>query len=194
MTAYRLLADIGGTNARFALQSAGSGCADIDVLPCRDYDDVGAAMDAYLARAEARGLAADGIRHAAIAIANPVEEDRVSMTNHHWSFSIEELRRQQGLGTLLVVNDFAALAMSLPHLEGSGRQRIGARSLRRHPPLPRLRQRQRRDHPAPDRRRSGPECAGCRWRNGVDDRGAHGECGGATPPHRARRARRCTRT
>ena len=42
MTAYRLLADIGGTNARFALQAAGSGCADIEVLSCRDYDGIGA--------------------------------------------------------------------------------------------------------------------------------------------------------
>jgi glucokinase len=125
MTAYRLLADIGGTNARFALQAEGSGCADIDVLACRDHDDIGAAMDAYLARAAARGLATDGIRHAAIAIANPVEGDDVSMTNHHWRFSIAALRAARRLETLLVVNDFAALAMALPHLDEAGRERIG---------------------------------------------------------------------
>jgi glucokinase len=126
MTAYRLLADIGGTNARFALQAAGAGCADIEVLACRDYDDIGAAMDAYLARAAARGHAPDGIRHAAIAIANPVEGDFVSMTNHHWRFSIAGLRAARGLETLLVVNDFAALAMALPHLDEAGRERIGS--------------------------------------------------------------------
>ena len=125
MTAYRLLADIGGTNARFALQAAGSSCADIEVLSCRDYDGIGAAMDAYLARAAARGLATDGIRHAAIAIANPVEGDFVSMTNHHWRFSIAALRDARGLATLLVVNDFAALAMALPHLDEAGRERVG---------------------------------------------------------------------
>ncbi|SFB76301.1 glucokinase [Massilia yuzhufengensis] len=121
----RLLADIGGTNARFALESASAGLADIDVLACADYPTLGAAMQAYLGQAAARGCAVQGLRHAAIAIANPVEEDRVSMTNHHWSFSIEELRVQQGLATLLVVNDFAALAMSLPHLGLDGRERIG---------------------------------------------------------------------
>ncbi|CAN7625830.1 glucokinase [Massilia sp. LjRoot122] len=120
----KLLADIGGTNARFALQS-GDGFDDIEVLACADYPTLGDAMQAYLAKAAARGLAADSVRHAAIAIANPVEDDRVSMTNHHWSFSIEALRRQQGLETLLVVNDFAALAMSLPHLAAEGRERIG---------------------------------------------------------------------
>lgn len=122
----RLLADIGGTNARFALQEPGQSMfADIEVLACADHATLGDAMRAYLGKAASRGLAVDGLRHAALAIANPVEEDRVSMTNHHWSFSIEALRVEQGLETLLVVNDFAALAMSLPHLEENGRERIG---------------------------------------------------------------------
>ncbi|MFC0250977.1 glucokinase [Massilia consociata] len=125
MRELRLLADIGGTNARFALESGAGQFADIEVLACADYATLGEAMGAYLGRAAARGLAADSVRQAALAIANPVEEDRVSMTNHHWSFSIEALRRQQGLDTLLVVNDFAALAMALPHLPPEGRLRIG---------------------------------------------------------------------
>ena len=125
MSALRLLADIGGTNARFALQPAGGGFADIEVLACRDYDHVKDAIAAYLARAAARGLATDGIRHAAIAIANPVEGDIVSMTNHHWRFSIAGLRAACGFMTLLVVNDFAALAQALPHIGAGGRERIG---------------------------------------------------------------------
>jgi glucokinase len=125
MNALRLLADIGGTNARFALQAPGEAFADIEVLACRDYDRIDDAIAAYLARAAARGLATDGIRHAAIAIANPVEGDVVSMTNHHWRFSIAGLRAACALGTLLVVNDFAALAQALPHLGTEGRVRIG---------------------------------------------------------------------
>jgi glucokinase len=122
----RLLADIGGTNARFALQEPGqSAFADIEVLACADYATLGEAMRAYLGQAASRGLDVTGLRQAALAIANPVEEDRVSMTNHHWSFSIEALREEQALETLLVVNDFAALAMSLPHLTAAGRERIG---------------------------------------------------------------------
>ena len=124
-TELRLLADIGGTNARFALESSDGRFEDIEVLACADYPTLGEAMQAYLGKAAGRGMPVSGVRHAALAIANPVEEDRVSMTNHHWSFSIEELRVQQGLTTLLVVNDFAALAMSLPHLAANGRERIG---------------------------------------------------------------------
>jgi glucokinase len=125
MSACRLLADIGGTNARFALQAPEGAFADIEVLACRDYDHVKDALDAYLARAAARGHATGGIRHAALAIANPVEGDVVSMTNHHWRFSIAGLKDACGLATLVVVNDFAALAQALPHLDAAGRERIG---------------------------------------------------------------------
>ncbi|CAH0315998.1 Glucokinase [Massilia sp. Bi118] len=122
----RLLADIGGTNARFALQQAGSaGFADIEVLACSDYPAIGDAVRAYLGKAAARGLAAEGVKRAAIAIANPVEGDEVSMTNHCWRFSISALKAELGLDALLVVNDFAALAMSLPHLKAEQRERIG---------------------------------------------------------------------
>jgi glucokinase len=126
LKSVRLLADIGGTNARFALQQAGAdGFADIEVLACGDYPTIDAAVRAYLARADARGLAVGGVKHAAIAIANPVEGDEVSMTNHCWRFSIAALKAALGLDTLLVVNDFAALAMSLPHLKAEQRERIG---------------------------------------------------------------------
>ena len=120
----RLLADIGGTNARFALHSEGRfDC--IEVLPCARHDTLADAMCAYLHTAAGRGFAVDAIEHAGIAIANPVEDDRVSMTNHHWSFSIAGLRAERELSTLLVVNDFAALAMSLPYLQPSQCERIG---------------------------------------------------------------------
>jgi glucokinase len=122
----RLLADIGGTNARFALQQAGAGgFADIEVLACGDYPTIDAAVRDYLAQAAARGLAAEGVKHAAIAIANPVEGDEVSMTNHCWRFSIGALKAALDLDTLVVVNDFAALAMALPHLDAGQRERIG---------------------------------------------------------------------
>ncbi|MFC5546931.1 glucokinase [Massilia aerilata] len=122
----RLLADIGGTNARFALQQAGgTGFADIEVLACGDYPAIDDAVRAYLDGAAARGLATAGVKQAAIAIANPVEGDEVGMTNHCWRFSIGALKAGLGLDTLLVVNDFAALAMALPHLKAEQRERIG---------------------------------------------------------------------
>lgn len=124
MTAPRLLADIGGTNARFALQVDGR-FDGVAVLACADFPTLSAAIDAYLAQAAAQGCATTAIRHAAIAIANPVEDDLVRMTNHHWSFSSARLRADRQFITLLVVNDFAALAMALPFLQPDQRARIG---------------------------------------------------------------------
>ena len=119
----RLLADIGGTNARFALQTGSERFECIEVLACATYATLGDAMRDYLITAAGRGYGV--ARHAAIAIANPVDSDQVSMTNHHWSFSIAALRAEHDLASLLVVNDFAALAMSLPYLQAEQRQRIG---------------------------------------------------------------------
>jgi glucokinase len=119
----RLLADVGGTNARFALETAPLRFEAVAVLACADYPSLGAAMQAYLT-----GVAAQHpgpIRHVAIAIANPVDGDMVCMTNHHWSFSIVAMREQLGLETLVVVNDFTALAMALPHLAPSQRVQVG---------------------------------------------------------------------
>lgn len=121
----RLLADIGGTNARFALEIGPQRSIAIAVLACADFSSLRMAILSYLASPAVIAMAAGRIRHAAIAIANPVEGDVVCMTNHHWSFSIAGLREDLGLDTLLVVNDFSALAMALPHLQPSQRMRIG---------------------------------------------------------------------
>lgn len=119
----RLLADIGGTNARFALELGPGRIAAIEVLACAAYPTLRDAMRAYLALP---AVAAHGdVRHAAIAIANPVTGDEVRMTNHHWAFSIEEVRRDIGFDTFVVVNDFSALAMALPYLAPHEKQQVG---------------------------------------------------------------------
>jgi len=119
----RLLADIGGTNARFALETAAGRFEAIEVLACSEHATLADAIRSYLALPQAAAFHA-GIRHAAIAIANPVTGDQVRMTNHHWAFSIEALRRECGFDTLEVVNDFSALARSLPHL-GEQKLQVG---------------------------------------------------------------------
>lgn len=116
----RLLADIGGTNARFALEIAPSVLEDVAVLSCTNYSSFSEAMSVYL---EQKGAAK--VVHAAIGVANPVTGDRVQMTNHHWNFSIEETRRAMGLTTLVVINDFSALALSLPYLPRDELRQLG---------------------------------------------------------------------
>lgn len=116
----RLIADIGGTYARFAVETAGGRFEHMASLRCADHADFHAAVRAYLAT-----LPPGHIHHAAIAIANPVEGDQVRMTNYHWQFSIEQMRQRLELDTLVVVNDFTALAMALPRLPAAGRRQVG---------------------------------------------------------------------
>ena len=107
-TCPRLVADIGGTNARFALETAQQVFEKIEVLPCADYDTIVDATKEYLKRA-----GSPTIEHASVAIANPVVGDWLQMTNHHWSFSIETTRQSLGLKTLLFINDFTAQALAI---------------------------------------------------------------------------------
>ncbi|CAL8474693.1 bifunctional transcriptional regulator/glucokinase [Caballeronia sp. S22] len=121
----RLLADIGGTNARFALETAPGEIGQIRVYPGADYPGIAEVMQQYL-----KDTKVGRVNHAAIAIANPVDGDHVKMTNHDWSFSIEATRRALGFDTLLVVNDFTALAMALPGLTDTQREQVGGGSRR----------------------------------------------------------------
>lgn len=117
----RLLADVGGTNARFALEFAAGQVSDVMVLPCAEYPSLAQAIQTYLGQVPA----GTQVRHAAIAIANPVDGDQIRMTNHHWAFSIAALQQELRLDRLLVVNDFTALARALPHLSAAQKQQVG---------------------------------------------------------------------
>jgi glucokinase len=116
----RLLADIGGTNARFALEASPGRIGDVRVYRCDAFAGIVEAIRTYLT-----AVRAANVKHAAIAIANPIVGDMVSMTNHDWRFSIEATRRALGLDTLRVINDFTALAMALPRLSESQRRQVG---------------------------------------------------------------------
>ena len=119
----RLLADIGGTYARFTLEVAPGEFVHTSSLRCAEHADFHAAVTAYLSGLAHLGLAP--IKNAAVAIANPVSGDSVRMTNYHWQFSIEAMRERLGFDHLLVVNDFTALAMALPSLLPTQRRQIG---------------------------------------------------------------------
>jgi glucokinase len=117
----RLLADVGGTNARFGWQAGpGAPITDVSTLPCAEYATLADAIATYLARL-GRGTPPD----CGIAIANPVTGDQVRMTNHHWAFSITALQAQCGFQRLRVLNDFTALALSLPLLPPEALKQVG---------------------------------------------------------------------
>lgn len=116
-----LIADIGGTNARFALVGDDGKTHAVLRLACRDFPTLADAGRHYLAHVGTAAAPTVG----AIAVASPVAGDQVRMTNHVWSFSIEETRRQLGLESLEVINDFVAVALAVPHLIGEDLVKIG---------------------------------------------------------------------
>lgn len=125
----RLLGDIGGTNARFAWQASRGAPLTVHAsYACSAHPTLIDAIRRFLADHRLGRPAA-----CAIGIANPVTGDEVRMTNHAWSFRISELQREIGIERLEVLNDFTALALSLPGLGteqliaiGSGRSAVGA--------------------------------------------------------------------
>jgi len=132
-----LLADIGGTNARFgwidnAADAAAHRVSEVRTLPVAGHATLADAASAYLeglaGAAQAAGRAWQPPRKAALAVATAITGDLVSFTNSPWSFSRQALQARLGLDALLVLNDFEALALSLPTL--------GAEQLRPHGALP----------------------------------------------------------
>ena len=117
----RLLGDVGGTNARFAWQdSDGAPLRNIATIPTADHPTLAAALAHYL-----HGLERAAPPWCAIGIANPITGDRVQMTNSHWSFSIEAVRRELGFERFVVINDFTALALALPDLKADELRQLG---------------------------------------------------------------------
>jgi glucokinase len=119
----RLFADIGAKSVRFAIERERGVFEQRLTLKSADHPDFQSALRAYLAQLRPEDRRA--MHRGAIASANPVAGDRVRVTNNPWEFSIEATRAAIGLDTLLVVNDFTAFAMGLPHLEPNELRQVG---------------------------------------------------------------------
>jgi glucokinase len=122
-----LVGDIGATNARFGLVSPDGAILHSSSAADTDSDTIEKAVRSYLA--QTRSLASPRI--GCLAIAAPVKGDEVRMTNRPWSFSIGTLRDELGFERLEIVNDFTAVALSLPHLGAGDRLGVGGG-----PPVP----------------------------------------------------------
>lgn len=108
-----LVADIGGTNARFAIARGdaqnGFSLEQVRRLENQDFEDLRDATHAYLE-------SCTGARpnRGCVAVAGPVSQGVIQLTNSTWRFDPNELARELGLETLLAVNDFAAQARGAP--------------------------------------------------------------------------------
>ncbi|HEX6118245.1 MAG TPA: glucokinase [Dongiaceae bacterium] len=109
-----LVADIGGTNARFALSAADGALHDVRVLSAASFPNLDEAMAAYFA-----GLMRPRPTQACFAVACPAHGPEIKFTNSSWRFAKAELRRSFRFERFVVINDFEALAASVPLLDGA---------------------------------------------------------------------------
>lgn len=117
----RLVADIGGTNARFSLETSLYNYTNTKVLPCKDYKTMAHAAHAYLEE-----IGVNHVEYAAIALPTPISGDKIFMVNSPWeTFSIEETKQQLGLKNVVFLNDFHALALAIPHLDEEHLIKVG---------------------------------------------------------------------
>ena len=115
-----LLADIGGTNARFALLDGARPGPPL-VLQVSAFPT----FEAALAEALAQLAPGRAVTQAVLALAGPVTGDVVRLTNAAWEVSAPALRARFGFARVRLVNDFLAQAHALPHLAGADLRRIG---------------------------------------------------------------------
>ncbi len=128
-TEFSLVADIGGTNARFALADPVTGALEqVATLKVADYPTIEAAIRAYLDHnqsAQDQSTIMQSPSAACLAIACPVVGDQVNMTNHSWCFSRTKLLEQLGFERLDVINDYAAISYSISGLREDEQFHVG---------------------------------------------------------------------
>jgi len=113
-----LIADIGGTNARFALTDLDAPSPTLREprsLPASEFASLQHAAEHYLREV---GVAP---KRGAFAVASPADRDEIRLTNRSWSFSRSELQRTLGFDELRVINDFGAVAWAVPALTQADR-------------------------------------------------------------------------
>lgn len=117
-----LIADIGGTNIRIAITDHQNNIQQIKVYQCQKYPSLDVILKDYITSHDIAGQDID----ACLAIACPVENDLISLTNLPWSFSQKELKGNLGLKSLTLINDYTAIAHAIPLLTEQQKVKIGA--------------------------------------------------------------------
>jgi glucokinase len=115
-----LVADIGGTNARFAL-AAGDGTLSAPVrLAVAEHESLEAALQRSVLP-----QFAEPPQSAMIAVAAVIDKERTQLTNAPWVIEPAKLIDVFGLGEIALLNDFEALSLSLPYLSGADLATVG---------------------------------------------------------------------
>lgn len=125
MSSIHLIADIGGTSTRLAHVKDREPC-DIRIYPTADVVSFEQTIKDYLG---SFSLPLE-LRRLSVAAAGPVGgnkgQRRINWTGMSWTIVEDELARAFNCDAIDIMNDFAAQALSLPHLASSDLQRLGS--------------------------------------------------------------------
>ena len=109
-----LVADIGGTNARFGYQeNNGSEIKHVEFLNCVDFANIGQAIAHYVSKNSRN------IENLSFSIAGPCGDNFVKFTNNHWFFDKIDLLNETNCTSLLAINDFAAQGLGFTDMFSS---------------------------------------------------------------------------
>ena len=98
-----LVADIGGTNARFGFQKKlSSNLEFINYLNCEDYKTIDDAITYYIQKNELN------VENIVLSVAGPCSDNIVKFSNNKWKFDKLKLLRKLNVDSLLAINDFVA--------------------------------------------------------------------------------------
>lgn len=134
MKSYDLISDVGGTNIRIALVD-GLVISEIECFKCGDYPSLEAVVAHYVKKKRGE-LKRFNIVNACFGIAGPVVGKTLKMTNLGWSFSIESLKAALGFNHISFINDYTAIALSVPQL--NQQQRLIIHQGQDNPDAPRI--------------------------------------------------------
>lgn len=108
-----LVADIGGTNARFALAQKSSNAiiiSDFEKYSEERVKNFDATMNRFLDNLDFRP------KLAVLAVAGPIQNGAVTFTNRNWRLDESEISAKCGIEKVAMLNDFVAMAYSVPFL------------------------------------------------------------------------------
>lgn len=109
-----LVADVGGTKTVIALASLGESntleLTSVQTFPSQKSTSLDALLERYLATVPTRPT------RAAIAVAGPVFDGQVRITNLSWTVDASALRETYGFQRVVLLNDLEAMGWSIPHV------------------------------------------------------------------------------
>jgi len=110
----QLVADIGGTNARFAIANELGDIVNAKTYQCADFENIYLAIKTFL-----QSVGCLKVTQCCLAIAAKIPDkfEEINMTNNHWSINLSRLSQVLEVDKVNLINDFSAISYALPVLK-----------------------------------------------------------------------------